>query len=1065
MRFSVIFLLLTFCVVNLFAQTRTIKGVVMDTNDEPVIGANVKLKGTSTGASTDINGNFSMEVPPSAEILQVSYLGMKSAEARIEGDFVKIVMEEDVTGLDEVVVIGYGTARRRDLTGAVASISDKALRDTPVASVAEAMTGRLAGVSVTTPEGSPDAEIRIRVRGGTSISQNNDPLFIVDGMTVSTISDIPPSDIASIDILKDAASTAIYGAQGANGVVLITTKSGREGKVSVTLNSSFGVKKATDFFEVLSPYEYVYYQYEIDQGNTFQNYYGRYQDLELYKADPGTDWQARVFGNTGVQQTYNLGVFGGTKSTTFSVNLSRNDEDYIMINSGYKRNNLNFKVNTKLNDNVSLDFNVRLADETIIGPSVSSGSGANTKLRDAVKYQPTKGLAAFDPSISDDDDQAGIGANSLLNNPVQNIENEYKNQNKFTNTYAGALRWKIIDNLTFNSNMNYIYRKNKTDNVWTNGTSTSKNYGGQPVARIEDRKGYAWKISNTLSYRFNFNKEHNFDMLVGQEASESKTNNQIIEARYFPVDFSATEVLAAMSAGQAEPLRTTIGEPNRMVSFIGRVNYNYKDKYMLTLTGREDGTSVFGPGLFWGFFPGGALAWRASEEAFLESQKGWLDDLKFRLSYGAVGNARVNPYWRQTYVLGTSSVFYPNETPTSIATPSGTLKSNGLTWEATKATNFGIDFVVLNQRLSGTVDIYNNITDDLIVAVPIPSTSGYNQQYQNVAKTSNKGIEIGLNAYLVDTRDFSLSATFNVAFNKNNVMRYPGETKLYGSSWNGSAEPNYDFLIEEGRPLGQMYGYITDGMYTFDDFTWNEERKVWDLKDGVADNSAMISAGNYFGPGALKFKKIADDGTNKITENDRQVIGNALPKHTGGFGFNAAYKGFDAAIFFNWSYGNDIYNANKLDYSAQLLSRKYQNLGGFMSLENRFTTIDPATGNNIYYGNNADPDLLKQVNGGKTIWHPLMTTTALHSWAIEDGSFLRLNNLTIGYTIPGTLSRKWLIESVRIYATGYNLYCWTNYSGPDPEVSTRTNTPFTPGVDYSAYPKAKTFVGGINITF
>lgn len=1062
---SLCFMVLFFLSVNVYAQQRTITGTVTDTKGETLIGVSIIAKGATTGTITDLDGKYSINVPSGSNALVAKYIGMKEKEVSITGTVVDIVMEEDFSQLDEVVVIGYGAVAKKDLTGAVSSISEKALKDLPVASAAEAITGRLAGVSVTTPEGSPDANIRIRVRGGTSISQDNDPLFVVDGMTVSTINDIPPSDIASIDILKDAASTAIYGAQGANGVVLVTTKSGREGKITVSLNSYFGAKKATDFFEVLNPYEYVYYQYEIDQGNTFQNYYGRYQDLDIYKADPGIDWQDRVFGNTGTQQYYNVGVSGGSKSTVFSLNLTRNDEDYIMLNSGYTRNNLNFKVDTKLNDNISFNFNVRLADENIIGPSVSSGSGANTKLRDAVKYQPTKGLAAFDPSINDDDDQAGIGASSLLNNPVENIENEYKKQNKFTNTYAGTFNWDIINGLRFTSQMHYIYKKEKTDNVWTNGTSTSKNYGGQPVARVTDKKGYSWKISNTLSYNFKLNDIHSFNVLAGQEVNESKTNTQIVEARYFPVDFTAKEALAAMSAGQSEPLKTTIGEPRRMVSFFGRVNYNLMDKYLFTFTAREDGTSVFGPGLFWGFFPGGAFAWRVSEEEFMKSQSHWLDNLKFRLSYGAVGNARVDPYWRQTYVLGTSSVYYPNEVATSIATPSNVLKSNGLTWETTYSSNVGIDFGLFNSRISGTIDLYNNVTKDLIVAVPLPSTSGYDTQYQNVAQTSNKGIELGLTAYIVDNKDFTLSGTFNIAFNKNKVDKYPGGSKLYGSGWNGSAEPTYDYLIEEGSKLGQMYGYVTDGMYTFDDFNWDASKNVWVLKEGVADNSAMTSAGNYFGPGALKFKKLADDETNKITENDRTVIGNALPVHTGGFGFNTTFKGFDASVFFNWSYGNDIYNANKLDYSAQLLSRKYQNLGNFMRLENRFTTIDPATGNNIYYGNNANPELLRQLNEGKTMWHPIMTTTAFHSWAVEDGSFLRLNNLTIGYTFPRALTKKWLIESLRIYATGYNLHCWTSYSGPDPEVSTRTSTPFTPGVDYSAYPKARSFVGGINITF
>lgn len=1052
---------------NIYAQQKMVSGTVTDTKGEALIGVSVAVKGVSTGTITDLDGKYTLSVGAGAKTLVASYIGMISKEVPIAGAVVDIVMEDNHSELDEVVVIGYGTVKKRDLTGSVASISEKSLKDLPIASAAEALTGRLAGVSVVAAEGSPDADIRIRVRGGTSISQDNAPLYVVDGIIVSTITDIPPSDIASIDVLKDAASTAIYGANGANGVILITTKSGREGKISVTFNASYGAKKTNDFIEVLSPYEYVYYQHELDQTTSFQKLYGRFQDLDIYKSDPGINWQDKVFGNTGTQQYYNVGVSGGNKAALYSLSLTRNDEDYIMINSGYKRDNVNFKVSSQIKDNLSMNFNVRVTNEVITGPSVSAGSGSNTKLRNAVKYSPTRGLSGLDPSNSDDDDQAGI--NSALNNPVDDITNEYKKVNKFNNTYIAGINWDIINKLRFSSTFSYAFLKNNTDNVWTSGTGVSKTYAGQPVARITDDKGHDWRLINTLSYNFNLNKIHQFDVLAGQELSERVMNRKIVEARYFPVDFSAKEVLAAMNNGQAEPIVTSLGEPQRMSSFFGRVNYNLKDKYLMTFTARQDGISVFGPGLFWGFFPGGALAWRASEEEFLRTQNSWLDNLKVRLSYGAVGNARVDPFWRQEYTSSSSSVFYPNEKATSILTPSATLKSNGLTWETTYSSNFGIDFGILKNRISGSIDLYNNITKNLIVRSPIPTTSGYDGQYQNIGQTSNRGLEFSVNAYIIDNKDFTLSGTFNIAFNKNKVDKFSNgntKSKLYGSGWNGQAEPTYDFLIEEGSPLGQMYGYVTDGMYSFDDFTWDQSKNVWVINEGVADNSSLISNGSYFGPGALKLKKIADDGTDKITENDRKVIGNALPKHTGGFGFNSTYKGFDASVFFNWSYGNDIYNANKLDNTSFLLTRKNQNLSSIMALENRFTTIDPSTGNNIYSGKNANPALLQELNAGKTMWHPMMTTTTLHSWAIEDGSFLRLNNLTFGYTLPKKMTKKWLIESLRIYATGYNLYCWTNYSGPDPEVSTRDkDSPFTPGVDYSAYPKSKTFVGGINITF
>ncbi len=1071
---SVILLALFFILSNLvMAQTKTITGTVSDTNGDPIIGASIMAKGTNTGTITDINGKFNLSIANAIKTLKVSYVGMKTKEVNISGNSLNIVLETNTQELDDVVVIGYGTVRKADLTGAVSSISEKTLKDIPVSSTAQAITGRLAGVSVTTTEGSPDADILIRVRGGGSITQDNSPLYVVDGFIVKSISDIAPSDIASLDVLKDAASTAIYGAQGANGVIVVTTKSGKEGKVSLTLNSYFGVKKTANQIKVLNPYEYVYYQYELDQTTTFQNYYGRFQDLDIYKSDAGTNWQNEVFGNTGIQQYYNVSLMGGSKDTKYNLSLTQNDETYTMLNSGFKRTNVNFKINTKLNKSFDFVFNTRLSNTTIDGPNVSSGSGANTKLRNAVKYAPTKGLRSFDQNQEDQDNLNNPESASLLLNPILSIENEYKEQSKFSNLYNGMINWNIINGLRFSSNMNYSFNENKVDQVWTEGTGTSRDNGGQPVAQKDFEVGRSWSVSNTLNYDLKLNKNR-VNILLGQEITNSKTDNTTALSKFFPIDKTAAEVLAAMSNGTPQPTYTSIGEPSRLSSFFGRVNLSLQDKYLITITAREDGASVFAPENKWGFFPGAAVAWRMSEEPFLLSQKEWLSNLKLRLSYGAVGNSRVGTYWRQDYSyvnLTSTKTYYPNEAIESALVASTTLRNPDLTWETTITQNVGLDFGLFNNRLAGTMELYWNKTKDLIVAIPLPTASGYTQQYQNIGQTSNKGLELSLNAYIIERKDFTLSANFNISFNKNNIDKFSnGENnyKLYGSGWNGSAEPSYDYLVEEGGPVGQMFGYVTDGYYSFDDFTFNETTQVWDINSGVASDATLISAGKYFGPGALKLKDISGpDGIpdGKITEDDRTVIGNANPKHTGGFGLNSTFKGFDISAFFNWSFGNDIYNANKLDNTAYLLTRKYQNLSSEMSLSNRFTTVDPLTGNNIYYGANANPSRLQEINQNASIWLPIMTTTIFHSWAVEDGSFIRLNNLTLGYTLPIRLAKKLRMENFRIYATGYNLYCLTNYSGSDPEVSTRRSSPLTPGVDYSAYPKAISFVGGFNITF
>ncbi len=1070
------FSFLFFCCINTFAQQKTVTGIISEANGDPIIGASIMVKGTTTGTTTDIDGKFSINVEPSAKTLVVTYVGMKDKEVAIKGDVLNITMESSLSDLDEVVVIGYGTVAKKDLTGAVSSIGEKVLKDIPVTSVSEAMTGRLAGVNITKTEGSPDAEIKIRVRGGGSVTQDNSPLYIVDGFIVNSINDIPPTDIQSIDVLKDAASTAIYGAQGANGVIVVTTKSGKAGKITVNFNAYWGMSKVYNLTPVMSPYEYVYMQKELDPGASVEStsyyaYYGLWQDKDIFKSDPGTDWQNELYGNTGNQANYNASISGGSDALKYNLSLNQVNEDYIMLNSGFKRTNINLKTNAKISKTIDFDFATRLSYATITGPSISSGR----KLRDGVKYTPTAGLTGFSEDVQDTQDDTSPEKISTLQNPLFDIENEYKKQYQFNNTYNAGINWKIIKGLTFSTKGSYSFITNHTDNIWTKGTGESNANGGQPVAKKTNEEKDQWSFNNTLTYDYTLKDIHRFTFLLGQEMSNRNNDQTVIQSKYFPANMTAEQILAMWNYGDPLPTYTTLGEPTRLSSVFGRINYTLKDKYLLTLTAREDGTNVFSPDNRWGFFPGMAAGWRLSEESFMESQKDWLSNLKLRFSYGSVGNARVGSYWRQElgFETGATKLSYPSEEPASALKPSTTLYNAGLKWETTIATNFGIDFGVLDNRYSGTLEIYKNTVKDLIMAVPLPAHSGYTQQYQNVGQTSNRGVELTLNGYIVDTKDFTLSANFNISMNRNKVDKFvsaEGNYATYSSGW-GLTTSAYDYLVEVGGPVGQMYGYVTDEMYSFSDFTWNPSANKWVLNPTDADGNKIpdittlitTSKDTYFGPGHLKLKDL--DGDGQITEADRKVIGNAQPLSTGGFGLNATYKGFDASAFFNWSYGNDIYNANKIDYNTYSGSKRYQNMSTEMGLGKRFTTIDPETGYNIYYGAYADPVRLQELNQNASIWHPIINSTVFHSWAVEDGSFLRLNNLTVGYTLPKSISQKVLIESLRVYFTGYNLYCWTNYSGQDPEVDTRRSTPLTPGVDYSAYPKSRTFIAGVNITF
>lgn len=1078
-RFLLGFLFMFMAIGTSWAQSK-LSGTVVDQNKEPLIGVSVVAKGLNVGTVTDEDGKYSFSVPKNAKTLVFSFIGMKTVEKSIKGNVINATLQDESHDLDDVVVIGYATTSKKDLTGSVVSVGEKALKDIPVNNVMQAISGRMAGVQVTTTEGSPDATVNIRVRAGGSITQDNSPLFIVDGFQVPTISDIPSSDILSIDILKDAASTAIYGAQGANGVVVITTKSARDGKVTINFNSYLGFNKVYNMYDVLSPYDYVYYQRELDYSGDamaenpsagFFGMYGRWEDIGIYKAKSRIDWQDQLYGNTGLKQNYNLSIMGGNKNFRTTLNASHDDESYVLTGSSYVRDAVSLKINNQFNQQFSFDATAKFTNTVINGASVSSGG----KLRDGVKYAPVKSLTSMD--IEDlaggDEDLTSPEVLSSLRNPLYSIENEYKEQTQFLTTYNAGVTWNIIKGLKFRTQASYAFSYKKVDNVWAKGTGESSAAGGMPVAKRIDDRGNRWSWQNTLSYDWK-NKIHRMNYLIGQELNTEVTDNFTAQSKFYPEDFSVNDVLAMWNYGTPLPSYTTKGEPTRTFSYFARANYTYQDRYLLTATVRLDGKSVFAPGNRWGFFPGMAAAWRISQEDFMQSTEEWLSNLKLRISYGMVGNARVPASWRREYITESTAnkQYYINDLPQSALRPITTLYNSDLTWEKKVSQNIGLDFGFFNERLSGAIDLYSDKNKDLIMRVPLPTYSGYNDQYQNVGQTSNRGIEITVNGQIYNSKNISISANANIAFNKNKVDKFVGANgnmAYYQSGW-GLTTNTDDYVVQEGQPIGLMYGFVTEGVYTADDFDFIPGTLgggSWKLKATDANGVALpsygfIDLGNYFGPGALKLKDL--DGDGKITSNDRTVIGKAQPKFTGGFGLNTRIYGFDIAALFNFSYGNKVYNANKIDFTTYSGSKKYQNILQIMNGNDRYKTIDPITGNNVMFGTYADPQRFVEINSNATLWSPILNSTFLHSWAIEDGSFLRLNNLTVGYTLPSNLMKKVFIGELRFYATANNLFVWTKYSGQDPEVDTRRSTPLTPNVDYSAYPKARSYVFGVNLT-
>lgn len=1059
--------LFTLFVGSLSAQT--IKGNVKDSNGEPVIGATVLEKGTKNNATvTDIDGNFSIKLTGNNP-LQISYIGMKTKTVETAGkSTINVKLEDETTNLEDLVVIGYGSVRRKDLTGSVATVSSEALAAVPVASVTEALTGKMAGVQITTTEGSPDADVKIRVRGGGSITQSNDPLLIVDGFPVESISDIPATDIEDITVLKDASSTAIYGSRGANGVILVTTKSGKSGKVNVSYNAYYSWKKVAKKMDVLSPYDYAKWQYELallkneNDLSSYTDYFGNYEDMDLYRDVEANDWQDIVYGRTGNTFNHNVNITGGTETVKYAFSYAHMNDKAIQIGSNYKRDNFSLKLNTKPTKNTTLDFQARYSDTDIRGGGANDATGvydSDKRLKYAVIYTPIP-LANLDESAGTDDDFGN------LYNPVESqYDNDRKKERKTLN-FAGAFGWEVFKNFKIRTEFGYDDYNQYDQRFWGTTTYYVKNVpasGNQnkPAIRLTDTNRHRFRNSNTISYDFSKlikNTDHSLNFMVGHEYIITKERENMNEVHGFPEDYTAEQAWKLSSQGTPYTIDDNYSADDKLLSFFGRVNYNFKDRYLLTATFRADASSKFSEENRWGYFPSAAVAWRISSEPFMKSTQNWLDDLKLRLSYGTAGNNNI-PTGQLSQMYESKATSWINGF-TQYWAPSKIMANPDLKWETTITRNIGLDFTLFKGKLSGSIEAYLNTTKDLLIQFPVAGT-GYDTQYRNMGETENRGVEFSFTWHAIDKKNWGIDLYGNLGVNKSEIKSL-GSMQDFGknTAW-ASTEIGQDYWIAVGGQVGEIRGYQLAGRYEVDDFKgYDAATKTWILKEDVPDASPIIGTVR---PGSIKLVDQPTEeggvGNGVIGDEDNVIIGNVNPDVYGGFGLNAHAYGFDLSANFNFSIGNQVYNANKIEYTSTS-KYQYRNMIDIMADGKRWTNLDPETGMLCN-----DPVRLAELNANTTMWSPYMSKFVLTDWAVEDASFLRLNTLTLGYTLPQSLTKRVGINSLRFYCTAYNVFTITGYSGYDPESDCIRKDALTPGVDYSGYPRSRSFVIGLNLNF
>ncbi|WP_128544825.1 SusC/RagA family TonB-linked outer membrane protein [Larkinella soli] len=981
-------------------QGLTVRGRVTS-GTEPLPGVNVILKGTQQGTTTDADGRYSLNVPEGNATLTFSYIGYLTQDVRIGSrSTIDVSLQSDDRSLNEVVVVGYGTQRKIETTGSIASVKAADLLQTPVANVAQGLQARVAGVQITQNSAAPGGNISVRIRGTNSINGTSEPLYVIDGIqysnggdvnSVSPLSAINPNDIESVEVLKDASATAIYGARAANGVVLITTKRGRSGATRVTYDGYYGVQQVTKTIDMLNAAQFAQLENEIYKNN--------------YYPDPaslgeGTNWQKLIFRDAPIQ-SHQISVIGGSEKTQLALTGNYFNQQGIIINSGFERYSLRLnldhqvstflKVGTSLLTVYSVNDRIPTGSTSIDGPAVSSSI-----LGSALGAPPVLVPYRQDGSVFPFGDQR-VGAYREVSNPLglAQILNRTNERRTLGNLYAD---FSILKGLTYRASLNVSLQNTLNDFYSPRSIISQVDLAAGGGSAGKNNSNFLGLLhESVLTYTTTFAEKHSFKFTGLFATQTGNSNANSITASKFPNDATLNEAVQLAAERSVSSSRSQ----DRLDSYMGRINYGYRDKYFLDLTARVDGASKFGANNKYGFFPAISGAWRAIEEPFLKGAT-FLSDLKLRASYGSTGNAgAIGSYQSLALVSSGSNYIFDHVYNTGI-NPSG-IPNPDLRWERSIQTNIGLDLGFLNNRLNLVIDLYKKKTNDLLFVKTLPLSSGYSTITGNFASLENRGLEVAANARILDGA-VKWNVSGNATINRNKLLSLDGLTNEFPLN-------NYS-VLRVGEPLGIFRTYVFDGIY---------------------QNGDQILPGSDSRVGGTKVKDINGDG--QISAADQIITGNANPNLIFGFSTDLRYKNFDFSTFFSGVRGNDIYNLIRYTFENPLGQRNL-----YSGLANRWSATNP--GNEYVSG----------FQGGRL---------PISNRFLEDGSFLRCKNLTLGYTLPKIKG----LSNARIYVSANNLFTLTNYSGFDPEVNTYGNSNTLIGIDNLVYPTAKSFLGGLQVTF